>query len=257
MEWEFVDYKEHINDMLKDYKIFEALENIKTQGKFVLNNRNKWEPLDYPGYTFITPPFTDDKDNVSTYRMIQSVKIELSKQMNSCKVVEAPDNALHVTIARLISGDKYVSNIKDTKEKNFQNYFKTLFSRYIISGQLEFDIKGVTVFPDGIIAAVVSPVYKNDYLCLQELRNYIYSDKKLIKFGVERKRSFLGHITLFYVEKELDSMEKKKILHSILDINARRLLNSMSFTIKRVEVRKFNNYLSFDREENWPVFEFV
>lgn len=257
MEKDYEEYRSCINNMLEEDKIFEVLENVKCVGKFVLGEENNWEPLDYAGYTFITPPLREDANNLDTYRLIQTVKRELAKHINLDKAVEAPDNALHVTIARLISGEKYLSDLKDKNEKKFLQYFNSLFSRLIISGQLSFEIKGVTVFSNGIIAAVISPIERNDYICLQSLRDYIYLDKKVCMFGVERKRSFLGHITLFYIEKNLEDIEKEKILASILAINEKYFKSLAPFIIKRAEIRKFYNYLSFDREIDWPVFELI
>lgn len=257
MEKGYEEYRTCVNNLLEEEKINGVLENVNCVGKFVLGEGNNWEPLEYQGYTFITPPLREDLNNIDSYQLIQTVKRELAKHINLDKAVEAPNNALHVTIARLISGEKYLSYIKEKNEKSFLEYFNKLFSKLIISGQLNFEIKGVTVFPNGIIAAVISPIEINDYTCLQSLRDYIYLDKRICMYGVERKRSFLGHITLFYIERDLEAIEKEIILSSITAINEKYFKNTVPFIIKRAEVRKFDNYLSFDREYDWPVFELI
>ena len=257
MEMSFAEYMMYINDMLKEDAIREAVNSLKPLGKFTMSDKGLWEPVHYAGYTLITPTSINDCDNSHSYSVLLDVKKGLSEHINFSKCVEAPNNALHMTVARLISGEAFESTIKGINESKFLNYLKVLFSKLAISGQLKFEIKGISVFTQGVIAAVVSPVHKDDYLCLQDFRDYIYTDKKIKEFGVERKRNFNGHITLFYIEKELNIEEKKKLSDAIIETNKNIITKNLHFFLSRVEVRRFNNFLSFDREEDWAVFEFI
>lgn len=257
MEMSYTEYMKHIEDMLQEGATREAVNSLKPLGKFVMSDNGRWEPVHYAGYTLITPTFKNDCENAHSYRMLLDIKKRLSEHLNFYKCVEAPDHALHMTVARLISGEAFETTMMGADEGKFLNYLKELFSMLAISGRARFEIKGISVFPQGIIAAMVSPVHEKDYICLQNFREHIYTDKSIQGFGVERKRKFRGHITLFYVEENLNSIEKQKLSDAIINVNKRFFSRALPFGINQAEVRRFNNFLSFDREEGWAVFEFV
>jgi hypothetical protein len=118
-------------------------------------------------------------------------------------------------------------------------------------------MKGMVVSEHGVIMAIVAPVSEEDYLNLQTFRNEIYDDKVLINLGVERKRSFKGHITLAYVEEELTAEEKESLAALIIDINNQFFRHPISYPIIRAEIRMFYDFLRFYREECWPAYDFA
>jgi len=257
MEKEFKEYINFIENSLTKESIREAANLAGTLGKFSITANGRWEPVYYPGYTLITPTFGDDAENEGSYKILSDIKESIAGKSDLSKLVIAPDNALHMTVARLISGKVFEKNILGTGENEFLNAMRQLFSKLAISGRLRFEIKGISVFPQGVIAAMISPVYEDDYNCLQYFRDYIYSDKTLKELGVERKRGFKGHITLFYIEKELSAIEKQKLSEVIIGINGRFFTEPLPFYIKRAEVRRFDNFFGFYRKENWAAFEFI
>ncbi|HWQ43810.1 MAG TPA: hypothetical protein VN456_17510, partial [Desulfosporosinus sp.] len=131
-----------------------------------------------------------------------------------------------------------------------------LFSRISSSTSVKYEVKGLSVFPQGVIAAIVSPVTENDYQRLQALRDYLYTDKVLKNLGVERKRSFYGHITLFYIEEKLSGKDRRMLADAVIDINKRFFSTPLPFNLTRAEVRKFNNFSEFYRRDYWPVYVF-
>jgi hypothetical protein len=246
----------HIDNMLKEETIMETADNVKTLGKFRMSDNGQWEPVHYAGYTLITPTFENDFENTGSYKKLVDIKDVLSKCLDLSKIVSAPANALHMTVARLISAEVFENSIMNLRELDFLHAFTQLFPKISISKPLLFEISGLSILPQDIITAMVSPVKKDDFKCLQGFRDYIYFDKALIELGVQRKRGFNGHITLFYIEQELSSKERQILANAIIDINRSFFPNPMSFNITRAEVRKFDNFLSFYREDNWPVYKF-
>lgn len=258
MEMNYRDYTRHADELLQDGIICKAVDKLEPLGKFVMKGIGCWEPVYYPGFTLITPACEEDHDNADIYRKLLTAReLWLSRHVNLSKCIEAPDQALHMTVARLISGRDFETNRMELYEDSFLDRMKGLFEKLAISGRLRFEIKGVSVLPQGVIAAIVSPINEADYNCLQNFREFIYSDKVLQAFGVERKREFIGHISLFYVEKELDNMEKQILYDAVVNTNRQIFAKPMPFYISRAEVRRFNNFLRFDRGKNWPVFEFI
>ena len=162
-----------------------------------------------------------------------------------------------MTAARLVSGDYFKENIQDKKENEFLDAVRQFFLKQPALKKLKFEIKGITVFSTGVIAAMISPSCEKDYGYLQDFRDSVYNEKSLKNYGVERKREFQAHVTMFYIERELSAGEKKELGDAVASVNKKIFANPPAFYIKRTEVRRFDNFLGFYRRDNWPLFEFI
>ncbi|MCX7709149.1 MAG: hypothetical protein N2484_04800 [Clostridia bacterium] len=255
MEKKHSEYLQHIDQMVSDVQIEENATKITPFGKFKLNPCNLWLPVSYPGFTLITPTFEHDKENnVPFLRLCEAQRF--LKLFNSMKLAPAPTSAFHMTIARLISGDEYKNKLTVRKEALFLDTFHKLFNHSAFSGTLTMEIKGLSVFPQGVIAAMVSPTSEETYSRLQHFRNFIYGNEVLVSLGVERKRSFSGHITLAYIEDDLSSDEKTVLADLVTKINKICFSKPLRYIINQAEIRKFNDFSRFYRDEHWPVYLF-
>ena len=258
MEMDYVDYLKHVENILKEETIREFASQLETLGMFQESCDGLWEPVQYSGYTLITPTFLDDHENVGLYRHLSDIREELFWNILLPGIVWAPTIALHMTIGRLISGDVFASRIMNSREEEFLLALSQLFSQISSSRScsIKFEVKGLSIFPQGVIAAIVSPVTEDDYQRLQAFRDYLYTDKVLDTLGVERKRSFHGHITLFYNEEKLSRIDRRKLADAVIDINKRFFSKPLPFNLTRAEVRKFGNISEFYRRDHWPWYVF-
>lgn len=256
LEMNYKNYIKFVEDIIGADTIRYIAGQVRALGKFQISNSGQWEPFSHAGYTIITPPFTDDIENEGFYKKLIAIREELSRHMVSPKILAAPVSALHMTVARLVSGDVLESIRQDAYEETVFSALEQVFSKIAAPGYLQFVVKGISILPHGIVAAIVSPVTEYDYQCLQTFRNYIYDDKLLANLGIERKRVFKGHFTLFYIEGELSENDRRYIADLISYINNKFFNAPLQYTLARAEVRKFDNYLSFYRKNMWPVFEF-
>lgn len=254
MEMNYVDYLKHVENVLKKETIREFASQLKTLGKFQESSDGLWEPVPYSGYTLITPTFLDDLENVGFYRLFSDIREELFWNIPFPGIVWVPTITLHLTIGRLISGDVFASRIMNSREEEFLFALSQLFSQLSSSRSLKYEVKGLSVFPEGVIAAIVSPVTEDDYQRLQAFRDFLYTDEVLKDLGVERKRGFYGHVTLFYIEEELSEEDRRMLVEAITDINKRFLSTPLPFNLARAEVRKFDNFSEFYRQDHWPVY---
>jgi hypothetical protein len=272
MEKSYQDYIRLENGLLSDKAMREAAHQMKTLGKFKKCEINdgeegseeieeggavEWEAIPYEGYTLITPTFFDDQNNEACYsrlKNIQDVILNLSLISKPAykQFVAAPAEAFHMTLARLISDDMYTQRLQNTREDDFLAALSRLFEAMPSSGSLNFEVRGIALF-HGVIAALVAPATEQDYQRLQEFRDSIYNDPELTELGVERKRGFNGHISLLYLEEDLSGADREILAAQISDINQKFFAKPLLFTVIRGEVRKFNNFLRFYREEEWPV----
>lgn len=254
MEASYLDYVKQVEYLLSEKTIREITNQVKTLGKFKKNNVGEWEPIRYEGYTLITPTFLDDQENVSCYRIINDARETLLNEVGLAQFVPAPASAFHMTIARLISDDIYETRLKNTRDEEFFLALHEVFDKIARLGPLKFAIKGLSIFPQGVVAAMVSPVTDGDYQRLQSLRDSIYSDKVVTELGVDRKHGFNGHISLLYLEEELSGEDREILAEAVIGINKRFFQTPLTFYISRAEVRKFNHFLRFYREDSWPVY---
>ncbi|MDR3599257.1 MAG: hypothetical protein P4L49_02025 [Desulfosporosinus sp.] len=254
MEMNCGDYLKQVENELRAETIRESANQVKTLGKFQESSDGLWEPVPYSGYTLVTPTFLDDCENLDFYRLLSNIREELFWNLLFPGIVWAPTIALHMTIGRLLSGDIFASHISNSREEEFLLALSQLFSQIASSGTLNYEVKGLSIFPQGVIAAIVSPVTEEDYRRLQVCRDYLYTDKVLKKLGVERKRSFHGHITLFYIEEELSGKDRKMLADAVIDINKSFFSHPLPFSLTRAEVRKFNDFSEFYRQDHWPVY---
>ena len=256
MEKTFQEYTRFINEIVTEEIIKKNIAKIGTVGHFVIAEDGTFKTRFYPGFTLITPTYSDDADNLSLYKTLVEVRDTIVKQISSLKCVKAPDSALHMTVARLISGELFEKSILNIRENEVLDALETVFSKSQAEPGMKFQIEGISILPQGIIAAMVTAEDESGYNQLQSLRDSIYSDKVLSEIGIERKRGFTGHITLMYIEKELTAKEKKDIVESLIQVNGFYFLNPHPFYLNRAEVRRFDNYLDFYREEDWPLIAF-
>ncbi|MBZ4653816.1 MAG: hypothetical protein JG781_1155 [Peptococcaceae bacterium] len=256
MELSYGEYIKFIEESVNDKTLRRMADIVKPLGKFKLLANGQWVPLYYPGYTIITPTKGDDLVNIMTYQVLVEIIERLTGCLDLTKALPAPATALHMTVARLISGELFQKNILNGREQELLSGVNSLFRTAETFRPLEFEIKGISLLPQGVIAAMVSPVNEEDYTRLQSFRDYIYAHETLSKLGIERKRGFKGHITLFYIEDELIHSARKALAACLAEINKEYFSQPLPFKIPRAEIRQFTDFLAFYRNDKWPTYSF-
>lgn len=257
MELSYQDYLKQVAHVLNEETNGKVASQVNTLGKFEKSAHGQWVPVSYEGFSLITPTFTDDSENADCYREIDHIRQEI-REKDFPQFVAVPVSAFHMTVARLISGEVFAKKIRnnDGHENELLSVLIQVLSEINIDMPLKFEIKGFSLFPDGVIAAIVSPVTADDYRYLQAFRDHIYSDQVLADLGVERRRNFCGHISLYYIEQDLSGNEKAMLTEILQNINRRFFQSPLPYRITRAEVRKFENFLKFYRNDNWPIYRF-
>lgn len=80
------------------------------------------------------------------------------------------------------------------------------------------------------------------------------NNHELIHLGVERKRAFNGHISLLYIEENLTDDDRRALADLLIAINDQFFQTPLPYNIAQAEVRKFNNFLSYYRQDDWPIY---
>jgi hypothetical protein len=67
----------------------------------------------------------------------------------------------------------------------------------------------------------------------------------------------IGHVTLSYIEKTLNSHEKTHLVDTIVKLNSEIAEQELIFAIRRVEPRWYDDLSAFKQRPEYPSFSFV
>jgi hypothetical protein len=65
-------------------------------------------------------------------------------------------------------------------------------------------------------------------------------------------RPFIGHITLAYIESELDDSQRKTLADTVYDINRQFEKAMPAFNLSLTGLRRYHHLSAFLREEDYP-----
>ncbi len=229
------------------------LANIRQSAKF-----DSGKPVSFPGYTVMTPTSEDDRENYNFYHQLELLQQQLLATVSPDLIALVPPSTFHVTIADLIWDNDYRDAVKknpqfpnqlqDTITHSFQEY-KSAFSP---SKPLKFRLLGLTVFPRAVIVSLI-PDCEEDYNQIISLRRCIYQNPSLMALGIEQQYNFTAHVTLGYFEKIPTEVEQESLVSILDDLNQQWLeKESPILMIKKVELRKFEDMITYILEQNYP-----
>jgi hypothetical protein len=238
------------------------VQHIQESSKFQVNSGIR-EPASFPGYTLITPPAAEDPENAAFYSQIESYQRSLLELPgNSDLIVPVPPASFHVTLADLIWDHAFVhateKNPQFAEELNF--CLGELFQQYqqaMIKGKntISWQMLGLIVMPRAVGVCLI-PKDEHCYEEIIQLRRLIYQNRKLMGLGIEQHYNFTAHITLGYFGEIPPELDRAELSNKLSDLNQQWLLNFPEISIRRAELRKFDNMTRYYREPNWASLDF-
>ena len=233
------------------------LKSIQKSPKFL-----QGQAVAFPGYSIVTPPNSEDKFNQEVYKKVESLQQELKQFIDSGVIIPLPSYSFHFTIADLIWDSSYQQAVADNPnfEEQLRKAIETIFSEYKAIekqwGTVEWQLYGVVIRPRAIMLSL-APKNEESYEAIIELRSYIYQNSGLMALGIEQQYDFTGHITLGYFSDIPENLDRKLLNNTIAKINDLLLEDTLPILkINRVELRQFNNMLTYHRQPDWEAVEF-
>jgi hypothetical protein len=115
---------------------------------------------------------------------------------------------------------------------------------------------GLSIFNTaiGVLGVIES---ESEYQKIISFRSQFYSDPQLISIDVRMTRPFIGHITIAYIEQELDVLEKTKLATVVNVMNERLNHAAYYFQISSTELRRYHHLAEFKKEPYYPTFNFA
>ena len=233
------------------------LKTIQKSPKFL-----QGKAVAFPGYSIITPPNNEDTFNQEVYNKVESLQQELKQFIDSGLIILLPAPSFHFTIADLIWDSSYQQAVADNPdfEQELRKAIETIFSKYKAIekefGSIEWQLYGVTIRPRAIMLSL-APKNQESYEAIIELRSYIYQNSGLMALGIEQQYDFTGHITLGYFSDIPENLDRDLLNNAIAKINDLLLEDTLPILrINRVELRKFDDMLTYNRQPDWAAVEF-
>lgn len=228
------------------------LQNIQKSPKFV-----EQKPVQFPGYSIITPPGSEDEANKQFYEHIETVQQQLVKQLPSELLITLPSNSFHLTLADLIWDVDYKAALSENPnfESQLCKCINDSFTKYQetnTSINIQWQVLGLLVFPRALAIGLV-PKTEQDYQQIINLRRSIYQNVDLISLGLEQRYYFAAHITIGYFNDIDPDLDRSSLVGMLTRFNDQWMeTDPLMLNITKAELRQFSNMIDYKRAEDWP-----
>lgn len=255
-------YQTYLNRVVRQTqadKYLSALQHIQESPKFKLDETGQRKPVLFPGYSVITPPWQDDLKNAAFYQQIERCQTYLLEQIPGDWLVALPPDSFHLTLADLIWDHAYLEMISTPDlERQLRDRIADSFAQahHLSSGKpIAWQVIGIMV-SNRSLGVLLVPVDEYSYNQIVQLRRAIYQNQGLIALGIEQQYHFTAHITIAYFGKIPEDLDRERLSSIFTEANHQLMDNPQKLLVERAELRKFENMISYIREQDWPFFEF-
>lgn len=238
------------------------LQHIQSSPKYEQNSEVGFQPVPFPGYSVITPPWADEPHNTAFYEQVQHCQQQLVEQLPAGLVVPVPPESFHMTLADLIWDSAYRHASKDEAfDAQLRERIAESFARCqsIVQGAdpISWQVIGLSVRTRAI-ALCLAPKAERAYLRVVELRRSIYQNMGLMALGIEQQYHFTGHITLGYFGDTSANIDAESFSTLLTNLNQPWLEEDIAheINVRRAELRKFDDMIHYYRKADWPILDF-
>lgn len=245
--------------LLDSYK--SQVEHIQESPKFKPDAAGVRAAVPFPGYSVITPPAGEDAENAELYTNLHECQQQLLQELNPGAIVPLPADSFHLTVADLIwdSAFRDASSHNPEFEKQLHERMADCFaaSKPQLAGgpPIRWLVLGWMVMTRAV-GVSLAPADENSYKQIVEFRRSIYQNSDLIALGIEQQYHLTAHVTLGYFGDIGPNLKRDRLYALVSELNDQWLDKPQQLSVKRVELRKFDDMTRYYREPDWPVFEF-
>jgi hypothetical protein len=234
------------------------LELIQESPKYQPQPSGQRVAAPFPGYTIMTPPAEEDQDNREFYQTLQTVQQQLSQALNPNFFLALPPESLHLTLADLIWDSAYRDGMQTPNfEENLQSAIAKSFESFepVRDQPIRWQVFGIIVMTRALGVCLV-PRDEASYHQILQFRRAVYQNHSVISSGIEQQYHLTAHITLGYFGEIPANLDQQQLSQQFSQINQQLLDSHPEFTVKKAELRKFDDMTRYYRAEDWPVLNF-
>jgi 2'-5' RNA ligase len=199
-----------------------------------------------------------EKNNDLISRLIE-VQHQLIEKTEPTVLYFLPVESFHQTIANTLSAERFHKSIVEAGlEATYPDIVQQAFSEISLTNserQISMKMIGLSLF--GTALAMVGIFEdEHDYQAITHFRKSFYANDQLNNLGVKMTRPFIGHVTLAYIESELNEKQTSVLSESIIEINSKWQHKPSYFHISYTELRRYHHLAEFLRPVNYPRYNF-
>ncbi|NER94093.1 MAG: DUF1868 domain-containing protein [Symploca sp. SIO1B1] len=262
MDDTYQTYLNRVARLLQPTAYQSQLQHIRESPKFQPLPDGTRGAAPFPGYTIITPPWEEDLENSQFYNCLKELQQQLLQQLNPGLIVTIPPDSFHLTLADLIWENAYRERQAESPEYEvqLQQQIAESFNNYQLSKPsgkpISWQLLGLMVMPRAI-AVCLAPNNEDSYEQIKRFRRSIYQNRALIGLGVQQQYHLTAHVTLGYFGAIPPDLERDRLSSILSELNIQALpQEAIAFTIRRAELRKFDDMTRYYRQPEWPILEF-
>jgi len=251
----FDEYNKRQLSEISAERIWERAHNAKPAGNFFYDGHN-WLPREYGGFAVVSM-LRENEKNESLAPRLTEIQTELQYNLSPrFAFYQLPAESFHQTIANTLSNDRFKKSISDA---GLENAYPSIVANAVwnIPGSdsvepVRMRMAGLSIFGTAIgILGVFEN--KDDYNRIVRFRSYFYNDEQLTQLDVKMTRPFIGHITLTYIEQNLNKNQKDHLAGVINELNETLAEEENYFYISQTGLRRYNHLAEFIKQDNYPV----
>jgi hypothetical protein len=235
------------------------LQHIQRSHKFERDASGAWQPVPFPGYTVVTPPDSEDTKNAPFYKTLADYQAKVTERLGKDLFIPIPSSSFHLTLADVIWNGSY-THAAETEgfDAKLRAQIAQSFQKcqpFSINQPIRFQVLGLMVMTRAISLALAA-TDEVGYFNILNVRRAIYQNPGLIQLGIEQQYYFTPHITLGYFG-DLTPLDRNQLNGAIEELNQPWIgAPEQEFWVNEAQVRKFTDMHHYDREADWPTFQF-
>jgi 2'-5' RNA ligase len=226
----------------------------KPAGNFCYCN-NAWSPLAYEGFAVVSMLGEKEENKPLLARLIEIQKELHYNLAPAYAFYQLPSESFHQTIANTLSAGRFKEHILNAGlEKVYPEIVADAFDQ-IQSGEnilpIRMKMAGLSIF--GTAIGMLSLIEnEEDYQRIVNFRSGFYGSEALAQLDIRMTRPFIGHVTLAYIEHNLNKNQKENLAEVITEINQTLSAEENYFYISHTGLRRYHHLAEFIKQDNYP-----
>ncbi len=257
LELPFDDYQQRQWHEVSPRGLIARAQKLGPAGKF-RREGNAWVPTPYQGHAVLAV-LNSTPDNDATARTLSEVQQALMAGFdNRDAFYPLPPASFHQTLANTLSDENYHrqvvrAGIADVYPERVATILGSLAAD---AGEVPvMRMVGISLF--GTALGVLGVFHeKAAFDRVLALRDLFYGHPDIAALGIKRTRPFIGHITLGYIEANMDEAERVRLVGVVSDLNRGLAEQNLLFSMPVAELRAYDHLAEFRPLPQLPTYRF-
>ena len=258
-EFGYADYQKRQYEEVQPEALLKRATQVKFGNKFQFIE-NSWQPIPYRGYAIVSMVKHNPGNELLVNNLVNLQEQLLESTGLQEKLFPLPASSFHQTVANTLSSDRFNQHILQANlEAQYPSIIEKSFEQIELGKSpkpLCMKLIGLSIFHSamGILGVFEEP---EDFDTILNFREQIYSNPTLNELDIRRTRPFVGHLTLFYFERNITPSEANLIAEKCIDFNQSISASDWSFLISNTQLRTYPHLASFEFHPGFPTFSFI